>query len=85
VWEFNQLLVLEKANTPIEVNKDTTGCFYETTVGNRTTVSKIRGTEDHKRNPYLGSRRKISKIADYLRFSADYENRWNVITYSVRM
>jgi hypothetical protein len=80
VWEFNHLLVLEKANMPTEVIKDTTGCFYETTVGNRKTVSKIRGNEDHKRNPYLGSRREVSKIADYLRFSADYENRWNVST-----
>jgi hypothetical protein len=25
------------------------------------------------------------KIAHCLRFSADYENRWNVIAYSVRM
>jgi hypothetical protein len=78
VWEFNHILVLEKAHMPIEVFKDTTGCFYETTVGNRTTVSKIRGIEDHKRNPYLGSRRKVSKVADYLRSSIDYENRWNI-------
>jgi hypothetical protein len=70
---------------PFEVVKNITGFFYETTVGNRTTVSKIRGIEDHKINPYLGSRRKVSNIADYLRFFADYENRWNFNAYSVSM